>query len=239
MANDSKPIGAEGAEKGDGIVQIDNWSNWHNEYENENSELNARKRAVQAEVFALAAKCQPGPITIISICGGQGREVIGALEHHPRRADVRGRIVELDEDNAAFARSTARKAGIGIEVFAGDASLAASYAGLPPADIVVISGVFGHLSNSDRVSLISFVRQIVKTGASVVYTFFRWDEEQVQQLRSYFSDQQFEEGAFETLDGKYKFIIARAQYSGAPLPFDAGAKVFNFGSSREGRQQAS
>jgi hypothetical protein len=237
MPKNDQPTGPESSAISDGIVQIDNWSTWHNEYENEDSELNARKRAVQAHVSALAAECPPGPVTIVSICGGQGREVIGALAKHARRADVRGRIVELDEENAAFARASAKQAGLSnLEVLTGDASLAASYDGLPPADVVVISGVFGHLSNVDRVNLISFVRQIVRNGANVVYTFFRWDEDQVQKLRGYFHEQLFEETSFETLGGKFKFIIGRARYSASPLPFAPGAKIFQFGSSREERQ---
>jgi len=229
----------EGAAKPDGILQIDNWSTWHDEYENQDSELNARKRAVQAQVAAIATDCPPGPVTVVSICGGQAREVIGALENHPRRADVRGRIVELDGENAAFARAWAKKAGLDkLEVVTGDASLSSAYASLPPADVVVLSGVVGHLCHPERVQLVAFTHQILRTGGYVVNTYYRVREEESQQLRDAFHANQFEEESFETLAGKFQFTIARNRYLGQPKPFEPGVRVFNFGSSREARAQA-
>jgi hypothetical protein len=222
-----------------GIEKIGDWSAWHDEYENTDSELNARKRAVQAQVAKIVERCPPGPVTVVSICGGQGREVIGALETHPRRADVRGRIVELDVENAAFARAWAQKAQLGnLEVVTGDASINDSYAGLPPVDLVVVSGVFGHLSEADRLVTIKFLRQICRQGGCVVWTFFRRNEEQTARLRGYFTEQMFEEESFETLSGEYAFTIGRNRYAGAPTPFEPHAKIFTFGSSRENREEA-
>jgi hypothetical protein len=221
-----------------GIERIGDWSAWHDEYENAGSELNARKRAVQAQVAKIVEQRPPGPVTIVSICGGQGREVIGALETHPRRADVRGRIVELDAENAAFARAWAQEAQLGdLEVVTGDASIADSYAGLPPVDLVVISGVFGHLSDADRQRTVGFLRQICRQGGCVVWTFFRRNEEQTARLRGYFAGQMFDEEEFETLSGEYAFTIARNRYLGAPALFEPHAKIFTFGSSREKREE--
>jgi hypothetical protein len=188
---------------------------------------------VQAQVAAIVEQCPPGPVTVVSICGGQGRELIGALEKHPRRADVRGRIVELDAENAAFARAWAQKAQLDLEVVTGDASIADSYAGLPAADLVVISGVFGHLSDADRVRTINFVRQICRTGGCAVWTFFRMGEDQSETLRGHFREQMFDEESFETLSGKFAFTVARSRYAGAPTQFEPHAKIFTFGSSRQ------
>ena len=45
-----------------------------------------------------------GDMRLISLCAGQGRDVIGVLAGHPRRGGVRARLVVLDEHNFAFAR---------------------------------------------------------------------------------------------------------------------------------------
>ncbi|SDD62498.1 hypothetical protein SAMN05444678_11772 [Sphingomonas sp. YR710] len=223
----------------DGILRMADWSDWHDEYENEGSELNARKRAVQAQVVAVVDQCPPGPVTIVSICGGQGREVIGALEGHERRADVRGRIVELDTKNAAFARAWAQKVQLGnLEVLAGDASLAESYQGLAAVDLVVISGVFGHINNADRMRLIGFLRQICRKGACVVWTSVSWGDGKIESLRKHFLDNMFEEESFETLAGKFAFTIAKNRYVGEPVPFEPHAKFFSFGSSRDNPDEA-
>lgn len=235
MTNDRKPnLPTSIDRENDGILRMADWSDWHDEYQNEDSELNARKRAVQAQVVAVVEQCPPGPVMIVSICGGQGREVIGALENHERRADIRGRLVELDARNAAFARAWAQKVQLGnLDVLAGDASLTDSYQGLAPVDLVVISGVFGHVNDADRMRLIGFLQQVCRKGSCVVWTFISWGDGKIEQLRGHFRDNMFEEESFETLSGNYAFTIARSRYVGEPAPFVPHAKFFSFGSSRD------
>ncbi len=75
--------------------------------------------AVQTQVRAALARCAPGPVQAISVCAGQGHDLIGVLAEHPRRADVTARLVELDEHNALLARLAAEDAGLdGVEVVA-------------------------------------------------------------------------------------------------------------------------
>jgi hypothetical protein len=231
------------AKKPDGILQIDNWSTWHDEYQNEDSELNGRKRAVQTQVAAIAAQSPPGPVTVISICGGQALEVLGALENHPRRADVRGRIVELDEENAAFARAWTKKAGLdNLEVLTGDASLTNSYAGIPPADIVVVSGVFGHLNEADRTRLIGFLPQLLRKGGAAVWTFTPFSDgkcqEEYARIRALFQAQKLDEQSVDRTAGRYSFAITRSHFNGQQAPFEPNTKIFDFGSSRADREAA-
>jgi hypothetical protein len=217
----------------DGILSIGSWSSWHEEYEKEGSELHLRKSGVQENVVAIVDQCPAGPVTIVSVCGGQCREVIGALENHPRRADIRGRLVELDPDNAAFASEWAKRVGLAdLEVFNGDASVTASYKGLPPVDIVVISGVFGHIDDADRVRLIGFVRQLLRKGGYVVWTSHSLGGGKVEKIREHFRNFDFNEDAHATLAGKFGFTVTRSRYLGEPAPFEPDATLFSFGSSR-------
>jgi hypothetical protein len=63
-----------------------------------------------------------GDLRLISLCAGQGRDVIGVLAAHPRRDEVRARLVELDDRNVAIARQAAQPAGLdGVEVLPADA----------------------------------------------------------------------------------------------------------------------
>jgi SAM-dependent methyltransferase len=226
-------------------LDISNWSNWHDEYDDPASELATRMHAVRAQVAGLVAQAPAGPVTVVSICGGQGRETIGALADHPRRADVRGRVVELDPDNAAFARQWAHATGLdAFEVVTGDASASDSYAGLPPVDVVVISGVLGHIDNRDRAQLVAFLRQLLQPGGSVVWTFFRRQddprrEEHLARMRQHFVDGGFEEVAFELLPGdEYGFTVAVSRHDGEREPFRAHERIFTFGSARKRRDAA-
>jgi len=234
LANDNKAELALGSGSDqDGILSIGSWSSWHDEYEKEDSELHLRKRGVQEHVAAIVDESPAGPITIVSVCGGQCREVIGALEDHARRADIQGRLVELDPDNAAFASEWAKRAGLtNLEIFNGDASITASYKDLAPVDIVVISGVFGHINNDDRVRLIGFVRQLLRKGGYVVWTSHSLGGGKVEQIRELFRSFDFNEDAHATLAGKFGFTVTRSRYLGEPVPFEPDTSIFTFGSSR-------
>jgi len=73
---------------------------------------------------------------VISICAGQGHDLLGPLQQHPRRDDVLARLVELDVQNVGIARGVAREAALSrVEIVTGDASVSDAYAGM-----VCISG---------------------------------------------------------------------------------------------------
>jgi ribonuclease HII len=115
-------------------------------------------------------------------------------------ADVRGRLVELDPDNAAFAREWAASAGLdGLEVVNGDASVRDAYAGLAPVDLVVISGVFGHVDDDDKRQLVAFLPQLCAPGASLVWTSHRTNNGPADKVRAMLAEESFEEVAFEDL----------------------------------------
>ena len=87
----------------------------------------------------------------MSLCAGQGRDVIPVVAAHPRRADVQARLVELDPRNASLAASAAREAGLdAVEVVAGDAALTGAFAGAVPAGVVLACGIFGNVESSSR-----------------------------------------------------------------------------------------
>ncbi len=111
-----------------------------------------------------------GPIRLVSMCAGQGRDVIDVLETHPRGPDVNARLVEFDPEIAEGARSRARRAGLSsLEVIVGDAGLADSYQGSVPADVLVVCGVFDNLTLDDITRTITMLpslaarRQVIWT----------------------------------------------------------------------------
>ena len=99
------------------------WAAWHEAYDNPDTPLAQRLLAVQARIAEALDRAAPGPLRAISICAGQGRDLIGVLREHPRRRDVTARLVELDPRNAAAARQRAADAGLTqVEVVTGDAA---------------------------------------------------------------------------------------------------------------------
>jgi hypothetical protein len=98
------------------------WVEWHRDYDDPGSLLSRRGELAQGHLHAGLERAPAGNVHLISLCAGQGRDVIGVLTRHPRRHDVRARLVELDERNAALARQAAQAAGLGgVEVPRADA----------------------------------------------------------------------------------------------------------------------
>jgi len=61
---------------------------------------------------------------LVSLCAGQGHEVIGVLPDHPRRDDVRAVLVESDPCNVILGRRAAAGQGLpGVEVRQADAGV--------------------------------------------------------------------------------------------------------------------
>jgi SAM-dependent methyltransferase len=220
------------------MVEIKDWHTWHDEYDEPGSELGDRLRTVRGHVADAVTAAPPGPVTIVSICGGQGRDLAGALAGHPRHDDVAGRLVELDADNTSVASQALAATGLGaIEVVTGDASVSDAYAGLAPADLVVISGLFGHIDDDDHERLVGFLPQILKPGGRVVWTFTRLQPERVDPLRRRYADAGLEELAFDLLEGdRYLFTVGVNVNANEPRDFEAGVKLFDFGSSRRNRR---
>src|SRR5271155_3216408 len=75
------------------------WVRWHAPYEDPSSGLSQRLRAVQSMLGAAldeiaprdpasATDTHPEPIRIVSLCAGQGRDVIDVVATHPRGPEV-------------------------------------------------------------------------------------------------------------------------------------------------------
>ena len=109
------------------------WHAWHDGYDEPGTRLARRLAAVQDQIRVALDAAPPGPLHAVSLCAGQGRDLIGVLARHPRGADVTARLVELDPRNAAAARDAAAAAGLpGVEAVTADAALTDQYAGPGP-----------------------------------------------------------------------------------------------------------
>jgi hypothetical protein len=71
------------------------WHKWHNVYD-ENPALQKRLVLVRKHLSRCLDRSAPGEVRIISVCAGDGRDILRTLAGHERLADARARLVELD-----------------------------------------------------------------------------------------------------------------------------------------------
>ncbi|HEY2507562.1 MAG TPA: SAM-dependent methyltransferase [Streptosporangiaceae bacterium] len=174
------------------------WARWHEYYDDPASGLSQRLNLVQGQLGLAISAAPAGPVSLLSLCAGQGRDVLGVLPDHPRRDDVAAVLVELDPANAASARDRAGQAGLAsVEVRTADAGQAANYADAFPADVLLLCGIFGNVSATDIHRTVRAAAAMCKEGGTVLWTRHRGAPDFTGQIRAWFAEAGFAELAFE------------------------------------------
>ena len=203
------------------------WYAWHHDYDEPSTALARRLAAVQDQIRTALDAAPPGPLRAISLCAGQGRDLIGALARHPRRDDVSACLVELDPRNAEVARRAGELSGLpGVEVVTGDAALTDHYAGMVPAYLVLVCGVFGNMADDDVLRTIGYCTQLCAHGGTVVWTRGRWEPDLVPEICDWFAGRGFELGWVS--DPAEGWGAGAHRFTGTPVPLERGARMFTF-----------
>ena len=208
------------------------WAAWHEAYDNPDTPLAQRLLAVQARITEALDQAPAGPIRAVSICAGQGRDLIDVLREHPRRRDVAARLVELDPRNAAAARQRAAAAGLTqVEVVTGDAAQTGAYAGLIPAGLVLACGVFGNITDGDVARTIRCCAGLCAPGGTVVWTRGRGEPDLVPQICDWFAAEGFAlVGVSEPVgvaDPRTRWAVGAHRFGGPSLTLP-DQKMFTF-----------
>jgi hypothetical protein len=203
------------------------WQNWHDKYDQPDSPLALRLQAVQTQIRIALDTSPPGPLRVVSLCAGQGRDLLEVLAGHKRRDDVRARLVELDARNTARAAEQARVAGLhGVEVVTADASCIDHYRAMVPADLVLICGVFGNIADADIARTIEACAQLCRAGGTVIWTRNRRAPDLVPQICAWFEAAGF---ALRWLSERdVESCVGAHRFAGEPQPFVAGTRMFTF-----------
>jgi hypothetical protein len=177
------------------------WVRWHEGYDDPASPLNARLALVQRHLSDGLAAAPPGPVSLVSLCAGQGGDVLGVLPAHPRRTDVRAVLVEIDPHNARIAQQRVAQAGLtGVQVRHADAAAVAGYADALPANVLLLCGIFGNITEADIARTIAAAPALCAPGGIVIWTRHRRPPDLTSQLREWFAEAGFEELAFDSPD---------------------------------------
>jgi hypothetical protein len=204
------------------------WIGWHRQYDVAGSSLGRRLEMVRRRIGEALDRQPAGEIRVLSMCAGQGRDLLGVLVDHPRRADVRARLVELAPRLAADAERAARSAGLdGVEVVVGDAAVTGVYETVVPVDLALVCGVFGNLVDQDVRHTVEQLPRLCRPGATVIWTRHRRVPDLTPAIRSWFAGAGFEELAFDGTEG-FAIGVGTHRLVGPALPYLRGLRLFDF-----------
>jgi hypothetical protein len=202
------------------------WVEWHEGYK-PGQPLALRLGVVQDLIRSALDSRPPGPIRIISMCAGDGRDLLGVLPGDPRRRDVHARLVELDPELAGRGAARATDVSSSIEVVNADASLTSAYAGAIPADIMLVCGVFGNITDDDIHITIEQISSLCAPGATVIWTRGTFAPDLTPAIRTWFGESGFSELAFVTIPDTTVGVGANLLIS-PPRAFDPDVRLFTF-----------
>ncbi|MEO7078438.1 MAG: class I SAM-dependent methyltransferase [Rhodococcus sp. (in: high G+C Gram-positive bacteria)] len=203
--------------------------NWHSEYDDPESSLSVRLRHVQRAILDWLDRI-PGQVRVLSSCAGQGHDILGALEQRgPKdRARVTGALLEIDPTNVAIAQRHIARLGLDLSIVETDAGATDAYAGLVPADLVILSGIMGNISATDIERLVHVAPQFCAPAATVIWTRGAQDPDLGPDIRRWFCQAGFEElSCQEWIEGT-GMRVGVNRLIASPQALRPGERIFTF-----------
>jgi len=205
------------------------WSDWPQRAYKQRR-YQQRLAAVQAHLFDCLNAAPAGQVRVISVCAGDGRDLLGVLEIHQRRNDVAAWLIEQSAQsvNAGAARASALGLADAVNFLHADATLYATYQGIAPADIVLFCGVWGHVPAHERISVIRALACLCKPDGVVIWSrAIAKGLERLEQIQSLFRAPPWERTALTSTPDK-TWAIATHRYCGPAADLPSEGQIFRF-----------
>lgn len=212
------------------LASMDNgrdWHAWHHPYTEPGSPLARRLGIVQQHIAAWLDERPGEPVSVVSMCAGQGHDLLAVLASRPDAGRVGATLIEYDPRNVAAARARVAADSLDtVTVAQGDAGDLASYRHAVPADLVLMAGVLGNISDADARATVQALPQLCAAGATVIWTRTRRAPDLTPAVRRWFAETGFAEQAFTAPDDVL-FAVGVHRFTGTPQPLRDG-KIFQF-----------
>ncbi|HKO26822.1 MAG TPA: class I SAM-dependent methyltransferase [Solirubrobacteraceae bacterium] len=202
------------------------WVLWHRDYRDPASALSRRLQVVQDQIRRALPTHPREPVRVISLCAGRGDDLIEVLRDHPHAGLVRARLVELDPQNVDAMRAAAREAGLELDIVQGDAAEPSFYEDVAPADVVLLCGVLGNISERDVQLTIMSLPELCRRGGTVIWTRSRRAPDLTPRIRRWFAASGFSELAFVAPDDVL-WSVGAARFDREPKPLGS-RRLFTF-----------
>ena len=217
-------VSDQGVTKSGGTID---WVAWHRPYSDASSSLSRRLAVVRTRIGETLDRVGGGgPIRVLSLCAGDGRDVLPELAARPSLQSTTT-LVELDDRLAAAARTAASQVA-GVEVRQGDAGDVATFEDVLPVDLLLLCGIFRNIALRDVRLTIAAVPSMLASGGTVIWTRGWFTHEDLRPtIRRWFVDAGLSEVAFDGDPERFGVGVARLNKDRPSLPPTA-TRLFSF-----------
>lgn len=206
---------------------------WHEQYDDPGSSLPHRLALVR-DVLRAELDARPGPVRVLSLCAGDGRDILGVLAEREDAARVSVALVEVLPELVERAIRAAEEVEADVEVVCADAGLSETYVNLAavPADVVLLVGVLGNISESDVAATAAAMPDLCAPGAALVWSRGRSLEgaaDFVTPVREALDAAGFSEVSIRSFDVQDdRTALGVVRYDGPPVPLGPRQTWFTF-----------
>jgi hypothetical protein len=207
---------------------------WHEQYDDDSGSSLPRRLALVREVLRAELDARPGPIRVLSLCAGDGRDILGVLAEREDAARVSVTLVEVLPELVERARSAAAEVAADVEVVAADAGCSETYLGLAtvPADVVLLVGVLGNISDADVATTVAAMPRLCAPGATLLWSRGRslqGADDFVTPVRKAFGAAGYTEISIQSFDVEDdRTALGVVRFDGPPKPLVPGHTWFTF-----------
>jgi hypothetical protein len=114
-----------------------------------------------------------------------------------------------------------------VEFILGDAAVTDAYVGAVPADLVLVCGVFGNITDDDIHRTVEHLPEVCAERARVIWTRGRFEPDLTPSIRRWFTDAGFSEVAFVPIPGT-KMSVGAHEMASHPRHYTVGVRLFTF-----------
>lgn len=162
------------------------WIKWHQAYDDPHSLLSRRLAVVSQMIREALDSAPPGEIKVLSLCAGDGRDLVLAATGHPRAVDLIGLLVELNPQLAQQAAANIIMVNANLRIKNADAGDTSEFRSALPIDLLLLCGVFGNIADEEIQRTIAAVPAMCRSGATVIWTRHRREPDITPKIRGWF-----------------------------------------------------
>jgi hypothetical protein len=167
---------------------------------------------------------------MVSLCAGDGRDVIGVLKSSPRRNDVEAWLVELDRQSVADGVRHISTSGLEntVKFINADATDYATYKNIERCDIALVCGTWGHVPADERTFLIRALASFCKPGGFVIWTRgISKGMSRLDDIQSQFGPSSWQRVRL-SFTPEEKWAVGTHRYRGPSVEKPPTGRIFNF-----------